>query len=320
MAERIPFSGNPLDRASNVRRDRAWLDAQAGGGESRYLGFWQLNVLAREAEAADLHWLDAGCREHLQDAEPLLLGVRGGIAHFAVDLTPLADPLVALGIEGADFTDARRIAERLPEGDAGILAQGRALIEWHRRHRFCGSCGSPTAIGGGGSMRTCTGCGVEHFAGPHAVVIMVVWRDDRCLLGRGRGWPPGRFSALAGFIDQGETIEEAVAREVKEEAGITVDAVTYHTSQPWPFPMSLMIGCFAHAADDTIDVDPEELAEARWFTRDEIRRAFNAPDTVDFGVPGRIAIAHHLIAAWSTWPETADGEAVDASAREGSAT
>lgn len=318
MAERIPFSGNPLDRASNVRRDSGWLSDQANDAQSRYLLFWQMNVLAREAEATDLHWLDAGFREHLLDAEPLLLGMRDGIAHFAVDLTPLTDPLTALGIEGAGFIDARRIAERLPEGDAGILAQGRALIEWHARHRFCGSCGSATAIGGGGSMRTCTGCGAEHFAGPHAVVIMVVWRGDRCLLGRGRGWPPGRFSALAGFIDQGETIEEAVVREVKEEAGLTVDDVTYHASQPWPFPMSLMIGCFAHATDEALAVDPEELAEARWFSRDEIRQALASPDTVDFGVPGRIAIAHHLIVAWAAWPAATDADETGASTLEAS--
>jgi NAD+ diphosphatase len=302
MSEIIPFAGNPLDRASNLRRDAAWLEKHLDAAESRFLPFWRLNVLAREAEQAELHWLDASVRFHLEDdAAPLLLGLHGGVAHFAVDLTSMTDPLATLGIEGADFTDARRIAVNLPEGDAGILAQSRALIEWHMRHRFCGTCGSPTVAGCGGSVRTCTSCGAEHFPGPHAVVIMVVWRGDRCLLGRGRGWATGRFSALAGFLDQGETIEEAVAREVKEEAGLEVDEVVYHTSQPWPFPMSLMIGCFAHVKDENLDVDPEELEEARWFTRDEIRGALDAPESVDFGVPGRIAIAHHLIKAWSTW-------------------
>jgi NAD+ diphosphatase len=307
MPERIPFSGNPLDRAANLRRDDAWLREQAGAAHSRYLPFWRLNVLARGVELspngaalAELHWLDAGVRFHLEDgAEPLLLGLHEGVARFAVDLSALADPIATLGIEGADFADARRIADALPEGDAGILAQARSLLEWHARHRFCGTCGAPTAVAGGGSMRRCTGCAAEHFPGPHPVVIMVVWRGDRCLLGRGRGWAPGRYSALAGFIDQGETIEEAVAREVKEEAGLTVDEVTYHASQPWPFPMSLMIGCFAHVTDEHLTVDPEELEEARWFSRDEIRRAYTAPDTVDFGIPGRIAIAHHLIKAWS---------------------
>lgn len=300
MQNRIPFSGNPFDRAANLRRDQAWLEAQLGAVDSRFLPFWQLNVLAREAEQAELHWLDATVRDHLEDgAAPLLLGLHDGIAHYAVDLSALADPIATLGIEGADFADARRIAVSLPGGDAGVLAQARALLEWHQRHRFCGSCGAPTSVGGGGSMRTCTSCAAEHFPGPHPVVIMVVWRGDRCLLGRGRGWAPGRYSALAGFVDQGETIEEAVAREVKEEAGLTVDEVTYHSSQPWPFPMSLMIGCFAHVTDEQLTVDPEELAEARWFSRDQILRAQEWPDAVDFGIPGRIAIAHHLIKAWS---------------------
>jgi NAD+ diphosphatase len=300
MAELIPFAGNPLDRASNTRRDEAWIYDQLGATTSRFLPFWRMNVLCREGEQCELHWLDPSVREYLGvDAEPLLLGIQDGVAHFAVDLSALADPLSILRIEGADFTDARRIAPNLPGGDAGILAQARSLLEWHSRHRFCGTCGSPTEIGTGGSMRRCTSCKAEHFAGPHPVVIMVVWRGDRCLLGRGKGWGPGRFSALAGFIDQGETLEEAVAREVKEEAGLTVDQVEYHASQPWPFPMSLMLGCFAHVTDEELNVDPEELEEARWFSRDEILRAYESPESVDFGVPGRIAIAHHIIKAWS---------------------
>ncbi len=300
MQNIIPFSGNPLDRAAGLRRDQVWLAEQIRAGASRYLPFWQLQVLAREADQAELCWLDAGVCDHLADgAEPLLLGLRDGVAHFAVDLSALADPIAALGVGSAMFADARRIAVTLPEGDAGILAQARSLLEWHARHRFCGSCGAPTAVGQGGGVRTCTRCGAEHFPGPHPVVIMVVWRGDRCLLGRGRGWAPGRYSALAGFVDQGETIEEAVAREVKEEVGLEVDEVVYHASQPWPFPMSLMIGCFAHVTAEDLTVDPEELAEARWFSREEIRRAREHPDDVDFGIPGRIAIAHHLIAAWS---------------------
>jgi NAD+ diphosphatase len=300
MQEMIPFSGNPLDRAAVFRRDEAWLLEQCGAVESRYLGFWRLNVLACETETTELRWLDARVRDHLEDGgTPLLLGLQDGIAHFAVDLSALDDPIAAIGIEGAAFTDARRIAVNLPGGDAGILAQARALVEWHRRHRFCGSCGAPTAVGSGGNVRTCVSCGTEHFPGPHPVVIMVVWRGDRCLLGQGRGWAPARFSALAGFIDHGETIEEAVAREVKEEVGLEVDQVVYHSSQPWPFPMSLMIGCFAHVTGEEISVDPEELDDARWFTREEIQRALESPEAVDFGIPNRIAIAHHLIRAWS---------------------
>jgi NAD+ diphosphatase len=148
-------------------------------------------------------------------------------------------------------------------------------------------------------MRKCPKCDQEHFPRTDPVVIMVVWRGDRCILGRQKVWAPGFYSALAGFVDQGETIEEAVAREVLEEVGLKVDAVEYHASQPWPFPSSLMIGCFAHATSDQETVDPGELESARWFTRDELRDAFENPGPQhSFNVPQRIAIAHHIIKDW----------------------
>lgn len=295
----IPFSGNPLDRSANQRREDAWVAEQLEAATSRYLAFSELDVLAREAGGAELHWLDASIRQHLQEgAPPLLLGLRDGIAHFAVDLTAIDDPIATIGIDGAAFADSRGIATDLPEGDAGILAQARSLLDWHRRHRFCGSCGAETTVCAGGGMRKCAGCGDEHYPNPHPVVIMVAWRGDRCLLGSGRAWAQKRYSALAGFMDQGETIEEAVAREVKEEVGLDVDEVVYHTSQPWPFPSNLMIGCFAHVTSDELNVDPVELSGARWFSREEIGRALDDPQSVDFGLPGSIAIAHHLIRAW----------------------
>jgi NAD+ diphosphatase len=304
MPNRIPFSGNPLDRAANLRRDDAWLTEQSSAIECRFLPFWRLNVLARGTDQAELHWLGAAeLRDRLgADEAPFLLGLQDGVAHYAVDLSSIADPIAEFGIEGAAFADARRIATNLPAGEAGIVAQARALIEWHTRNRFCGTCGAPTRVGAGGAMRTCTACSAETFAGPHAVVIMVVWRGDRCLLGQGRTWAQARYSALAGFMDLGETIEEAVAREVKEEVGLEVDEVTYHASQPWPFPASLMIGCFAHVKDEEVTLDEEELAHARWFTREEILHALESPTSVDFGVPGEIAIAHHLIKAWALQP------------------
>lgn len=302
MSETIPFSGNLLDRATNKRRDDAWVAELLDAVDTRFLPFWRLNVLAHSGSGG-LHWLDARVRFHMDDeaAPPLLLGVRDGVAHFAVDLSHMTDALASLdlGDDTLSFADGRRIATDLPAEEAGILAQGRALFEWHARHRFCGSCGAPTAVGGGGTVRRCTSCGTEHFPNPHPVVIMVVWRGDKCLLGRGRGWAAARFSALAGFVDLGESLEEAVAREVQEEVGLTVDAVEYHASQPWPFPMSLMLGCFAHVVDEEMTVDPEELDEARWFTRDEIVSALDDPSSVDFGIPGRIAIAHHIIKAWA---------------------
>jgi NAD+ diphosphatase len=299
MRSIIPFSGNPLDRVANQRRDDAWVTEQLRASQSRFLPFWRLNVLVRQGEQSELVWLDAAVRDHLErGVAPLLLGVRDGVPHYAVDLSSLDDPIATLGAEGVDFAEARGIAVSLPEGDAGILAQARSLVNWHTRHRHCGSCGAPTKVGGGGSLRTCTSCGAEDYPNPHPVVIMVVWRGDRCLLGQGRSWAQARYSALAGFMDNGETIEEAVAREVKEEVGLDVDEVVYLQSQPWPFPSSLMIGCLAHVTDEKVSVDPVELAGARWFSRDEIARAFEQPDSVDFGIPARLAIAHHLIKAW----------------------
>ncbi len=295
----IAFSGNPLDRAANQRRDEAWLAQQYAAPDARYLAVWRLNVLTREGEGVQIHWLPGSVCEHLNGGmAPLLLGVQDGVAHFAVDLSALDDPLVALAIEGASFADARQIALELPAGEAGIIAQARSMIDWHARHRFCGACGAATVAGGGGSMRYCPSCNSEFYSNPFPVVIMVVWRGDRALLGSGRAWAQKRYSALAGFMDQGETIEEAVAREVMEEVGLRVDEVVYHASQPWPFPAQLMIGCFAHVSEDEFTVDPVELSGARWFTRAELRRALDAPESVDFGLPGGIAIAHHLIRAW----------------------
>ena len=145
--------------------------------------------------------------------------------------------------DGAKFAEARGIAARLEPGDAGIVAQARSVLNWHDKHRFCSVCGEPTLPRDGGSVRQCGSCEAEHFPRTDPAVIMVVWRDDKCILGRQKAWAPGFYSALAGFVDQGETIEEAVRREVFEEAGVVVDDVEYVKSQPWPFPSSLMIGC-----------------------------------------------------------------------------
>jgi len=297
----MPFSGNPLDRASNQRRDADWLTSLHGGPQSRYLAFHRLNPLARRTDSIELLWLDADVLRHLaEDSQPFLLGIQDGVAHFAVDLSHLDDPVSELGLDEAEFTETRGAAARLPAGDVGIVAHGRALIEWHRRHRYCGVCGSLTEVRDGGSMRKCESCGQEHFPRTDPVVIMVVWTGDKCILGRQKAWAPGFHSALAGFIDQGETIEEAVAREVLEEVGLEVDHVEYHASQPWPFPSSLMIGCFAHATSDQETVDPVELESATWFTRDQIRAAYEDPrGQHGFNVPGSIAIAHHLIKDWA---------------------
>jgi NAD+ diphosphatase len=301
MPDHMPFTGDPLDRAGNLRHDPKFVAEAFASPQGRYLPFWRLSVLVHESDAPALLWLGREVRGLLPDGpEPVLLGLRDGLPHFAIDLSPLADPLAAIEAgEGARFAEVREMATRLPPQDSGTIAHARSLLDWHVRHRFCSSCGAATSPREGGSCRKCDACGAEHFPRTDPVVIMVVWRGDRCLLGTRRNSPGAFYSALAGFIDQGESIEEAVRREVKEEAGVEVDEVVYHASQPWPFPSSLMIGCFAHATSDDAEVDDLELENVRWFTRQEVRRAVFSPgEEAGFSIPGRVAIAHHLIKAW----------------------
>jgi NAD+ diphosphatase len=301
MRTTIPFSGDPLDRSSNERRNPEWVAQKLAAPDSRYLPFWKLNPLSTTDDEPKLLWLDRSVLTHVAEADtPVLLGMQDDVAHFAVDVSPLADPIFELGIEGGAFNDTRALAPRIG-ADAGTVAHGRAMIDWHNRHRFCPRCGDPTEPRAAGGYRQCSSCEAEHFPRTDPVVIMVVWRGDKCILGRQKAWAPNFYSALAGFIDQGETIEEAVRREVKEEVGLDIDEVVYRASQPWPFPSSLMIGCFAHATGEQETVDAFELDGARWFTRDQIRAAMKDPDPEKhgFGVPGYVAIAHHIIKDWS---------------------
>ena len=192
----------------------------------------------------------------------------------------------------------------LASAETGILAQARSQLDWHARHGFCSVCGRPTDSKRGGQVRECPSCRAQHFPRTDPVVITVVGDDatDRCLLGQSRGRLSRlrMYSALAGFVDQGESIEEAVAREVMEEAGVRVRNIRYHSSQPWPFPCSLMIGCLAEAATTTIHKDDEEMSDVRWFDRQEVLLALEEKSENGCAVPGPIAIAHHLIKAWAT--------------------
>jgi NAD+ diphosphatase len=183
--------------------------------------------------------------------------------------------------------------------DAAIMGQAKAMIDWHQRHGFCARCGSPTTMAEAGYKRVCPNCNAEHFPRTDPVVIMLATHGDACLVGRGKQFPRGMFSALAGFIEPGETIEEAVRRELMEEAGLKVGRVTYHTTQPWPFPSSLMIGCYAEAENRDTRVDETEIAEVRWLERDLARRLVKGEGVDGVWVPPAIAIAHHLIKDWA---------------------
>lgn len=291
----IAFAGSRIDRADHVRGDPDAIAALIGP-RSRLLRLDGLDPVLTEAGALD--W------------------------GTPADAAPGAE-LVFLGIEGTD-ADARGCFAQVPPPNPGgsphagpaswnamnVLEPGelaayggaRALVGWHSRHRFCAVCGGATVLAKGGWQRTCTACGSEHFPRVDPVTIMTVEHDDRLLLGRQPRFPAGRYSALAGFVEPGETIEEAVAREVFEEAGVRVRDVEYVASQPWPFPSSLMIGCHAVADDPAIAIDVTELEDARWFTRAEVVDALEAIEQGEvgraFGAPPRHAVAHTLLRWW----------------------
>ena len=198
----------------------------------------------------------------IRTGEPVFLGKQEGVAHFAVHVPAESGEGASIGGDGSmGLVDARSAAGFLSGAETGIVAQARSLLDWHNRHGFCPVCGHRTAMGRGGHVRKCTECRAEHFPRTDPVAIMLVHDGDRCLLGQSRGRLSRMrmYSALAGFIDQGESVEEAVAREVREEAGIAVRNIRYHSSQPWPFPSSLMIGCHVEAATTDIDIDDEEM-------------------------------------------------------------
>jgi len=294
------FCGNPLDRSSRERMDEAWLDAALADPRSRFLAFARLDVLVKK-DGTGLAWARRGLLEKIgPEARPVLLGLQGGVAHYAVDASSLTEPAAALGLDAvAEFADVRAVAGQLAPEDTGIVAQARALVDWHATHPFCARCGAATVIAQGGAMRRCERCKAEHFPRVNPVVIMLVVRGDRALLGRQAAWPRGMYSTLAGFVEAGETIEEAVRREVLEEAGIAVGAVRYHSSQPWPFPSSLMIGCVAEALGDDIKIDDHELDDARWIDRQTMAAACRGEtDASGLWLPPPMAIGRTLCDAW----------------------
>jgi NAD+ diphosphatase len=300
------FSGNPLDRGETQRRDEEWISKTAQDPNSRFLPMWGPKVLITEHSDHSVHGLGWLTMQDLKQAginsTVMLLGMLDGTAYYAVDLSQQETAGEQLqGLNGYYFEDARNAAEQLLTGpDAGILAQGRAQINWHNRHGFCSVCGHETDVQRGGQKRVCPACKAEHFPRVDPVIICLVTDGEQCLLGQSRGRLArmNRYSALAGFVDQGESIEEAVAREIMEEAGLQVRNVRYHSSQPWPFPSSLMMGCHAEAATTEINMDPEEMTDVKWFGRQEVLQAL-AGENENLLLPGPVAIAHHLIKTWA---------------------
>jgi len=297
------FAASPLDRAAHRRCDPAWLAAAIRDPKALILPLWKLQpFVIRAGGRPSLGLLAPGLAEPLAgpDITPIFLGMEGESPVFALDISAAADPEHAGPLAGLGaFAELRGLAMgEISAADAAIAGQAKSLVDWHARHRFCAQCGAPTAMTDGGYKRVCAACGAEHFPRTDPVVIMLAVHEDRCLLGRQPRFPAGFYSALAGFVEPGETIEEAVRRETLEEAGIRTGAVSYYTAQPWPFPSSLMIGCFAEALTTAITIDGQELADAQWFAKADVRRAL-AGERVGFFVPPPVAIAHHLVKAWA---------------------
>jgi NAD+ diphosphatase len=319
------YAAPGFERAGLRRRDADWLRAQAIDSRAQFVPVWRNQNLVLDIAGAepcatllgpDHAALILGgfgdAEAHLAHGRVVFLGLIAERAHFALDLSGIEAPLDVLrdpalaasgmlagGIaaEGLRFADLRQLAGRLPHHEGALLAFARAMLFWHSRHRFCGVCGSPTLSEEAGHMRRCTdpACKAMHFPRTDPAVIMLVQDGDRCLLGRQRIWPQGMHSTLAGFVEPGESLEEAVAREIFEESGIVVDDVTYHSSQPWPFPSSLMLGFTARARTTEIKVDHVELESARWFDRDWL---LAHRDDDNFRMPGKISIARRLIDDW----------------------
>ena len=298
------FAGNPLDRASEKRSDSAWLAAARAAPGSRVLPLWKLQPLLLgpedSARSTELAFVESGLANGLgaADAAEVFLGLQGTTAFFARDISALPDPLAAALAGLGHFRDARAAAALLPLQQVAIMGQAKALLDWHNRHGFCSQCGAPTLPSEGGYRRVCKRCQTEHFPRTDPAVIMLVTARDHCLLGRNKRFAGGHYSTLAGFVEPGETIEEAVRREVFEEVHVRVNGVRYFATQPWPFPFNLMIGCFAEADMDDIAVDGHEILTARWFDRATVRRLITG-ESNEVSLPRREAIAFHLIRTWA---------------------
>jgi len=302
------YAGNPLDRAGERRSDQAWIDARLADPGSQALAMWNGQPLSTTIDGgAALQFVSAPLALELAGGgeQLLFLGLRphDDVAVFAIDLEGAADPSAGLlQALGGAFEGLRALAPRLDPQEAAIAAQAKAVFEWRRRHRFCSACGQPSEVADAGWKRVCPACAVEHFPRTDPVVIMLATQEhdgsERCLLGRQAVWPPGMFSTLAGFMEPGESIEEACARELFEEAGLEALAVRYHSSQPWPYPSNLMIGLIAEVAAGEGRPDQTELEAVRWFSKRDALALLRG-EIEGLFAPPPFAIAHQLIKAWA---------------------
>lgn len=284
----IAFTGHRVDRADHIRADPARLAALRGGGAGLVLRLDGLTPVYGEDNALQFDPLAVD-----ETAEMVFLGLQGDAPLFVAvpgtgDIRPAYEQRAqwaALGL--------------LPPHELALYGGARSIADWHARHRFCAKCGAPTVMAKGGWQRDCPACAAQHFPRTDPVAIMLVEHDGALLLGRNARFPARSYSALAGFIEPGESVEEAVAREVLEEAGVRCHSVRYVASQPWPFPSQLMLGCHARADSRALSIDTTELEDARWFTRAEVAEAIErGAEATGFLAPPKYAIAHSLLAWW----------------------
>ena len=312
------YTAPGFERAGLRRRDSDWIRAAITDAAAQFVPVWRSQNLVVEVTGGEPRaivltgdhaalLLDGEPAAHLEHGRVVFLGVIEERPHFALDLSHVETPLETLaspalaasGIpaDGSRFADLRQLAGGLARPEGALLALARAMLHWHQRHRFCGVCGSPTSSEEAGHMRLCTNadCKTMHFPRTDPAVIMLVSDGERALLGRNKNFPPGMYSTLAGFVEPGESLEDAVAREVREETAIEVKSVAYHSSQPWPFPGNIMLGFHAEAATSEITVDYGELEDARWYERDWL---LQHADDNSFRLPRLDSIARRLVEDW----------------------
>ena len=282
------YCGIGIDRASERRRDETWLQERRRDPRTRTVVMQGLNVLVEDRPDGPRACLPSLGRLGIElDERATLLGLVEGRALFAVDLG-------GMEIDDASYVDLRSVGPALPAEEAGLLALARAMAHWHVRHRYCGACGSLSRVIDAGYARRCDSCGLDTFPRTDPAVIMLVTAGDQCVLGRSPRFRPGMYSTLAGFVEPGESLEQAVAREIHEEVGIRIDRAIYRSSQPWPFPQSLMLGFRAHAVWQELRCDPTEIEDARWFSRAELRD----PERRPVELPNGDSIARYLVEEW----------------------
>jgi NAD+ diphosphatase len=289
------FAGPYLDRIAHRRKDDAWIAASLAGADSWVVPVWRMRNLLRRTPGGPVAALvpAASFQRQTPAAEPVLLGCHGAKTYFAVGLEEPEPALQHFPDADVKFEDLRLAGGQLDASEAGVLAYARAMLHWRQRHRFCGVCGAPTSTTSAGHVMKCSNadCAIDHFPRLDPAIIVLVTDGERALLGRQASWPEGRYSTIAGFVEPGESLEDAVAREVLEETGVHVAEAEYHSSQPWPFPSSLMIGFVATAGAGQVPKADDELEDVRWFTREDVASGFP-------GLSPPQSVSYRLIEHW----------------------